>query len=355
MGDREGSIKQRRGKRKAGKAGLTYVNDFSKGITRRRRGRGFTYISSTGRRITSSRTRKRIESLAIPPAWRDVWICPRARGHIQAVGRDERGRRQYIYHERWHAISEATKYERMHLVAAVLPRIRRRVRRDLGRSGLPKQRVLAAVVRLMDKATMRVGNLAYARDNRSYGATTLKHDHVELDGITISLSFPGKSGRRREIELADAKAAKVVHRCQEIDGQFLFCYRDEDGGYEPVDSTDVNEYLREIASEPVTAKDFRTWWGSVTALAALLEHTEAQTPAERKRAVSASIVTAAEALGNTPAVCRKSYIHPGLTSAFMAGELERLLDKAEHVNDDTPAELTVDEVRFTKLLPLLSA
>lgn len=349
------STTRRRSKRRAGKAGLTYVNDFSRGITRRRCGRGFTYIASSGQRITSARTRSRIEALTIPPAWHDVWICSRARGHIQAVGRDERGRRQYVYHERWHAISEATKYERMHLVAAVLPRIRRRVRRDLGLTGLPKHRVLAAVVRLMDKATIRVGNVEYAKQNRSYGATTLKHDHVELHGITISLSFPGKSGRRSEIEIDDAKAAKVVHRCQEIDGQFLFCYRSDDGAYESVDSTDVNAYLHEIADEPVTAKDFRTWWGSVTALSALLEQVDAEAPPQRRRALSAAVATTAAALGNTAAVCRKSYIHPGLTSAFLAGELDGMLDKAERMSQDTPSELTVDEIKFMKLLPLLSA
>ena len=213
---------QQRGRRRAGKVGLVYVSDFAGGIRRRRCGRGFTYFSAAGRRITAARTRRRIDALAIPPAWRDVWICARPSGHIQATGRDERGRRQYIYHPRWRAISDATKYDRMHLFAKLLSRIRRRVRKDLDLPGLPKARVMAALVRLMDKAAIRVGNREYAATHGSRGATTLTADHVELSGCRVLLDFPGKSGTHNEIEFSDEKIARVIRRCQEIDGDVVY-------------------------------------------------------------------------------------------------------------------------------------
>lgn len=346
---------EQRGTRRARKAGLYYVNSFDRGMSRRRCGRGFTYLSSRGRTITSARTRKRIEALAIPPAWTDVWICPKPNGHIQATGRDEAGRKQYIYHPDWQAISAASKYDRLSLLARLLPRIRRRVRKELNRKRLARKRVLATVVRLIDRAHIRVGSRTYTEKHDSRGATTLTDEHVETDGLTISLEYPSKGGREREIEISDRKAAKVIRRCEEIDSQFLFCYRDTDGEHRPVDSTDVNAYLREVAKESVTAKDFRTWWGSVIALASLARGSaERRSAAERKRAVQQAIAETADALGNTKAVCRDSYIHPAILAAGESGELAALIEKADAAaGGERLAELTNDETRFASILPLL--
>jgi DNA topoisomerase-1 len=339
-------------KRRAKKVGLVYVNAFETGISRRRRGKGFTYLSSHGTTIKSARTLKRIKSLAIPPAWKDVWICPRANGHIQARGRDDAGRAQYIYHERWQAISTATKYDRMHLVAGLLPRIRRKVSADLDGAKLSKERVLAAVVRLLDKAHVRVGNDCYVEQSGSHGATTLTPDHVDVERFTIALDFPSKSGQHHEIEFTDAKTAKVIAQCADIDEQFLFCYRDESGEFRRIHSTDVNNYLRETAGEPITSKDFRTWWGSVLALAELADIETDLTSSQRKQAAHAAVCAASKALGNTQSVCRKSYIHPGILAAAESGELPDLLAKAK-ASQKAPAGLTVNETLFANLLPHL--
>lgn len=342
---------RRRGRRRAKKVGLIYVNDFDHGITRRRCGRGFTYLTPTGKTVTSERTRQRIESLVIPPAWRDVWICPRATGHVQAVGRDEEGRKQYIYHPKWQAISSATKYDRMHLMAELLPRVRRRVRRDLRGRKLTERRVLAAVVRLIDMAHLRVGNEFYAKKHGSRGATTLTPQDVEVHRFTVSLEFPGKSGRRQAISFTDKKVAQVIRRCEEISGHHLFCYHD-DGADHPIESTHVNHYLREICRESITAKDFRTWWGSVVALGSLAQADAELNAGQRKKAVAGAVTAAAEALGNTKAVCRSSYVHPGILAAGESGELARLIAKADR-RGDARRELTVDENRFANLLPHL--
>lgn len=332
---------------------LVYVNDFDHGICRRRCGRGFTYVSEQGKTITSARSRKRIKGLAIPPAWTDVRICSDPRGHIQAVGRDAAHRRQYIYHPDWDYIRSETKYDRMQLMAEKLPRIRSRVCRDLDGKQLNRERVIAAVIRLIDKTRIRVGSVEYARTNGSHGATTLTASHVECNGFTVALRFPGKSGQRYETEFNDQRLAKVVHRCEEIDGQFLFCYRDEDGTERPVDSTAVNEYLREAAGDPVTAKDFRTWWGTVFALKALSGRATCELSAhERRKAVSEAVTEVAELLGNTPAICRESYIHPGLLQAFADGMLSGLLKRAQR-RATRRSGLTADESRLVALLPLL--
>ena len=344
---------RQRSKRRAKKVGLVYVNHFDRGITRRRCGRGFTYVTATGKTVTSKRTRQRIESLVIPPAWQDVWICPQSTGHIQAVGRDEEGRKQYIYHSKWQAVSSATKYDRMHLMAELLPRVRRRVRRDLSDRGLGERRVLAAVVRLVDMAHLRVGNEHYAKRYGSHGATTLDAEHVHVDRFTVSLEFPGKSGRRRAISFTDKKVAQVIRRCEEISGQHLFCYHGDDGHDHPIESTHVNDYLRSVTGESITAKDFRTWWGSVIALASLTEASETDTARARKKAVTAAVGATAEALGNTKAVCRSSYIHPGILAAGESGELTGLIAKAERHGHGRRRELTVDENRFADLLPYL--
>lgn len=345
---------QQRGKRRAAKAKLVYVNDFDDGYTRRRHGRGFTYLSMRGRTIRSRRTRKRIARLAIPPAWERVWICRHPSGHIQAMGRDTAGRRQYIYHPRWQAISAAAKYERLGHIVKVLPRIRRRVRRDLDGRKLTKRRVVAAAVRLIDKAGVRVGNAVYTAEHGSRGVTTLAAEHVDIDGVRLSLDFPGKSGRQREIELSDRKLARVVDHCTEIDGQFLFCYRTANGDYRPIDSSDVNAYLRRLARKPLSAKDFRTWAGSVNALAYLSAQPLPDSVSARKTLISAAIKDTAKLLGNTAAVCRSSYIHPSLLAAAESAELDRLLADADVLSPDRRiAELTVDECRFAALLPLL--
>lgn len=345
------STRQQRSERRAAKAGLTYVNDFDAGIQRKPCGRGFTYIGSNGKRISAKATRERIDALAIPPAWTEVWICSDNSGHIQARGRDDAGRIQYIYHDDWERVSTARKFDRMALFGELLPKIRRRVRKDLNRNGLGRLRVIAAVVRLLDKAHLRIGNEQSVNERGARGATTLSSEHVDVEDVLVSLEFPGKSGQLREVEFRDAKVAQVIARCEEIDGQFLFCYQDKGEVHSPIESTDVNAYLKELSDKAVTAKDFRTWWGSVTALASLAELTESASAADRKKACVAAVKLTAETLGNTPAVCRSSYIHPAILAAATSGELPAMLHSLD-VRSDVP-ELAQDEVRFNQLLPSL--
>ena len=349
---------EQRSSRRARRVGLTYINGDEKGYSRRRCGRGFTYLSTQGKTLRSARTRNRIEALAIPPAWEEVWISRDARGHIQATGRDEAGRKQYRYLDRWHAISATTKFDRMALVGRLLPRIRKRISKDLKRPDLDRRRVLAAVVRLIDQGQLRVGNERYTRDHGSRGVTTLDADNVDFDGIHISLEFEGKSGQQREIELNDRKLSQVMRKCEEIDSQFLFCYRDPatDAAeqYRSVDSSDVNEWLRHAASERVTAKDFRTWWGSVLAVSSVAPKlATAETRKEREAAVREAVAETAEALGNTVAVCRSSYIHPAILASAANGELQALLEKVPAEDDAKDKALSSDEQRFRDLLPFL--
>ena len=341
------SKREQQAKRRAAKAGLTYVNPFDEGIARRRCGRGFTFIGADGKTVRAAPTRERIRRLAVPPAWEEVWICPHGDGHIQARGRDEAGRTQYVYHADWRTVSDAAKFDRMARFAQVLPRVRRRVRKDLDLPGLPKEKVCAAIIRLLDKARLRIGN---ARSEKARGATTLEPEDVSLDGFRVSLDFPGKSGQRREVEFSDPKVARVVAQCEEIDGHYLFCFVDGGGDDCRIDSTAVNRRLHEIADEQVTAKDFRTWWGSVTALAALKDLLPEATRSERIRASRAAVKAAAAELGNTVAVCRKSYVHPGLLAAAESGELPGLVAKAKA---DPVSDLTQDEALFNALLPRL--
>lgn len=340
------------GKRRAAKAGLYYVNDFDEGIARRRCGRGFTYLSPAGKTVKSKRTRKRIQSLVIPPAWQDVWICPKSNGHVQAKGVDDAGRMQYLYHEQWKAVSEASKFDRMHRFADLLPRIRRRVRKDLSREELSKERVIAAVVRLLDKAQLRVGNRRYSEARGSRGATTLTEEHVEVDGFQISLDFPGKSGQTRAIDFSDRKTAKVIRQCQDLDGQFLFCFHNDQQDRQNVTSSMVNDYLKNVAKDTVTAKDFRTWWGSVTALAKLADLETCKNQKQRNRLIRSAIKATARELGNTVAVCKSSYIHPVILAAAQTGELVTLLEKTSG-HRDGENELTNDEIRFKAILPSL--
>ena len=300
-------------------AGLRYVHDGAPGIRRRRAGSGFQYIGVDGRRITDAETHARIKRLAIPPAWRDVWICPIAHGHLQASGRDARGRKQYRYHERWRVVRDETKYTRLIPFADALPRIRARVADDLARPGLPRDKVLAAVVRLLETTFIRIGNEEYARANGSFGLTTMRSRHVDIEGATLSFEFRGKSGRLHRVDVNDRRIAAIVRRCQELPGQELFQYLDEGGERRVIDSGDVNDYLREIAGDDFTAKDFRTWAGTVLATMALLAAGACSSQREAKRQVVKAIARVAEDLGNTPAVCRKGYIHPAVIETFLAG------------------------------------
>jgi DNA topoisomerase-1 len=292
-------------------AGLRYVSDAAPGIARRRNGGGFRYHAPGGRALRDEAQLKRIHSLAIPPAWEDVWICPRDDGHLQATGRDARGRKQYRYHPRWREVRDETKYGRMRAFAAALPRIRRRVRQDLALPGLPRDKVLATVVRLLETTRIRVGNEEYARENESFGLTTLRSRQVRVRGSTLEFRFRGKSGVWHELALSDRKLAAIVRRMRDLPGYELFQYLDENGETRSVDSADVNAYIRAIAGEEFTSKDFRTWAGTVLAADAL----------HRIGELGNAISEVARQLGNTKAVCRKCYIHPIVIQAFTDGTL----------------------------------
>ena len=335
----------------AEEAGLRYVTDAGPGIRRRRSGRGFVYIGTDGQRITDRKIIERIRSLAIPPAWTDVWISPTRRGHIQATGRDAKGRKQYRYHPRWHNVRDDVKFGRMVAFADALPRIRERTEQDLRRQGLPREKVLAAVVRLLEKTMIRVGNDEYARDNESYGLTTLHDDHAEVSQRRIVFRYRGKSGREHETTLDDPRLARIVKRCQELPGQELLQYVDEEGTVRDIDSADVNEYLREITGEPFTAKDFRTWAATVLACMALQEFEAFTSDTQAKKNVVAAVKRVAERLGNTPAVCRSSYIHPQILDAYLDGSmLESLRQRAAEELEDAGPELQAAEAAALGLL-----
>ena len=301
-------------------AGLRYVTDASPGLSRRRSGRGFVYLDARGRRVTSQARLAWIRSLAIPPAWTDVWICTSRHGHLQATGRDARGRKQYRYHPAWRGQRDEVKYDRLIAFGMALPRIRRRVARDLRRPGLPRERVLAAVVLLLEKTGTRIGNEEYARDNSSFGLTTLRDRHARVGTKRIRFSFRGKGGKAAEVEISDARLARIVGRCQDLPGQELFAYLNEEGEVRSVGSADVNDYLREISGHDFSAKDFRTWAGTLLAARALARHEPSTTPAAAKREVVRAIEQVAEWLGNTTAVSRKAYVHPGVIDAHLKGE-----------------------------------
>jgi len=311
----------------AKEAGLRYTTDDRPGIRRRRRGRGFQYVAPDGRTITDAEERARIDALAVPPAWTDVWICPSPNGHLQATGRDARGRKQYRYHPRWREVRDETKYERMIAFGAALPRIRRRVDRDIARRALSKPRVVAAIVRLLDETSIRVGNDEYARENRSFGLTTMRKRHVDVEGSRIMFRFRGKGGKPSDVDVTDPRVARVLRRCEGLPGQDLFQYVDADGEPVDVDSDDVNDYLREITGEDFTAKDFRTWSGTVLAAWALEELGEAGSPTQAKRQVVRAVESVAKELGNTPAVCRSSYVHPQVIETHLEGNLARELGR----------------------------
>ncbi len=302
-------------------AQLRYVSDADPGISRRRAGGGFVYLDADGRRIGDRHTLARIRALAVPPAWRDVWICARADGHIQAVGRDQRGRKQYRYHAEWRLVRDATKYDRMVPFARRLPSIRRRIAADLRRPGLPREKVLALVVRLLETTRVRVGNAEYARDNGSFGLTTLRNRHASVSGARIRFRFRGKSGKMHDVDVEDRRIARLVRALQEIPGQELFQCVGDDGEVRPIGSADVNEYLREASGESFTAKDFRTWAGTVAAARVLADLPAPTSATDGKRVVADAVKRVAGDLGNTAAVCRKCYIHPAIIDAFLAGTM----------------------------------
>jgi len=300
--------------------GLRYVSDDRPGIRRIKDGEGFRYVDEKGP-VTNETVLKRIRSLAIPPAWTYVWICPHEDGHLQATGRDAKGRKQHRYHPRWREVRDATKYERMIDFGKILPRIRQRVARDLARPALSREKVLATIVRLMDLTFIRVGNDEYAKQNHSYGLTTMKDQHAKIRGGTVQFSFRGKSGKYHTIEVEDRRLARIVKRCQEIPGQELFQYYDAEGARHDVTSGDVNDYLREASGADFTAKDFRTWAGTVLAAQALEGCPEFTTKRQAKKNLKQAIATVAEKLGNTPAVCRKCYIHPFILDGYSRKKL----------------------------------
>ena len=313
----------------AREAGLRYVTDQSPGIRRKRSGKGMRYLDVEGRPIRDPATLARIKALAIPPAWTEVWICPWANGHLQATGRDDRGRKQYRYHPRWRAHRDESKYGRTLRFGRALARIRRATDRDLNRPGLTRRKVLAAVVRLLETTLIRVGNAEYARDNHSFGLTTLRDRHAQVEGGTLRFRFRGKSGITHSVAIDDRRLARVVKRCQELPGQELLQYLDDEGQVRDITSSDVNDYLREITGEDFTAKDFRTWAGTVLAVIALQEFTAFDTKVEAKKNLVRAIESVARRLGNTPSVCRKCYIHPGVLDAYLDGTmLESLRQRA---------------------------
>ena len=300
----------------AEEAGLLYVSDQRPGYTRKRNGENFEYFDTEGKKIRDEQRLLRIKRLAIPPAWTEVWICPSPIGHIQAMGRDARRRKQYRYHERWREVRDENKFGRLAAFAKALPDIRRRVARDLKLPGLPREKVLATVVRLLERTFIRIGNEEYARDNKSFGLTTMKNRHVKVKGTQLRFRFRGKSGREHEVELSDPRIAKIVSKCQDLPGQDLFQYVSDEGEVRDVTSQDVNDYLREITGEDFTAKDFRTWAGTVLAAVALNEQGMFETKKQAKANIKTAICAVAELLGNTPAICRKCYVHPKIVESY---------------------------------------
>jgi len=307
--------------RSAEQAHLRYFNDEMPGYTRRRRGKGFSYFKPTGERITDVRIINRIKGLVIPPAWTEVWISPHPKGHIQAIGRDTKGRKQYIYHSDWRTTREKEKFVKTLEFARMLPTIREAVTIDMKRPSLEKRTVLATIVRLLETTLVRIGNRSYAEQNKSFGLTTLRRRHLKMNGRRLKLEFIGKSGKQHSVELPDRRAGAIVKQLHDLPGQELFQYVDEDGNRHAVDSADVNDYLHEIAGGPFTSKDFRTWAGTVLAAWALSEFERIDSEAGRRRNIAAAIRKVAGRLGNTPAVCRSSYIHPEILHSYMDGSL----------------------------------
>jgi DNA topoisomerase I len=311
----------------AEEAGLRYVSDEQPGYTRKAKGEDFEYFDTDGKRIRDETRLLRIRRLAIPPAYKDVWICPSTNGHIQATARDARGRKQYRYHERWREVRDENKYDRMLVFGKALPKIRRRVNRDLKRRGLPREKVLATVVQLLERTFIRVGNEEYAKENKSFGLTTLRNRHVDVTATKLRFSFRGKSGKEHEVDVTDRRLAKIICQLQELPGQEVFQYLNEKQERRRVTSEDVNDYLREITGEEFTAKDFRTWAGTVLAAMALNAQEAFGNKSQAKKNIKDAISAVAKILGNTPAVCRKCYVHPAVLETYLDGAMIEGLKK----------------------------
>jgi DNA topoisomerase-1 len=330
--------------------GLRYVSGAAPGIMRRRAGGGFVYLDPGGRRITDPEELERIRGLVIPPAWTDVWICRDHRGHLQATGRDARGRKQYRYHRRWRAHRDQNKFDRMAAFGTALPVIRRRVDRDLSRRGVTRDRALASIVLLLDRTLIRVGNEEYARANRSFGLSTLRDDHVEVDGSRLRFCFRGKGGKEHEVELRDPRLARLVQRMQDLPGHHLFQFVDDEGVAHEIDSEDVNVYLREIGGDGFSAKDFRTWGATAHVTEQLLDAGPASDRADAESNVVAAVRSAAERLGNTPAIVRNSYLHPVIPMAYAEGRLGELWDGAREGVRRRPKQLSPEEAVLLQVL-----
>ncbi len=302
---------------------LAYVNDQEQGIRRLAHGKGFFYVDEDGRTVKDEATLDRIKILAVPPAWTSVWICPDPNGHIQAIGRDQKNRKQYRYHPDWRADRDARKYGRMAAFGRALPRLRKRVAADLSRRGLPREKVLAAVVSLLELTLIRVGNDEYAKTNKSFGLTTMRKRHLKLAGGGAVFEFVGKSGKKHRTGFRDRRLARIVAACQELRGQRLFQYLDDQGQRRAIESSDVNDYIRAACGDDFSAKDFRTWAGSLAALEALSLSPKPETQTEAKRTLNTCVKAVAGLLGNTPAVCRAAYIHPKVLEAFEASQLPK--------------------------------
>jgi DNA topoisomerase I len=332
-------------------AGLTYVADDRPGIRRRKVGKGFTYWQPNSKKLSDPEVIRRLRSLAIPPAWTDVWICPRKDGHIQATGRDAKARKQYRYHPLFRDVRESTKYEHVVAFAEALPTIRAKVREHMALRGLPREKVLATVVNLLETTLIRVGNDDYAKQNKSYGLTTLKNRHVAIEGSEVRFRFTGKSGKQWSLKVKDRRIAKIIKACHELPGQELLQYLDGEGKRQDVTSSDVNAYLKEITGQDTTAKDFRTWAGTVLAALALKELKSFDTAAQAKRNLREAIERVAARLGNTPTICRKCYVHPEvLTSYLDRSLLKEIKSKVEGELRDELAELHLEEAAILALL-----
>jgi DNA topoisomerase-1 len=335
----------------AKEAGLRYVSDDQPGYTRKQKGDEFEYFDTHGKPITDEARLLRIRRLAIPPAYTDVWICPTANGHLQATGRDARGRKQYRYHEKWREARDETKYDRMLVFGAALPKIRERVESDLALPGLPKNKVLATIVSIMERTFIRVGNEEYARTNDSYGLTTMRNKHAAVKGAKVQFNFRGKSGVEHQIAVADRRLARIVKKVQDLPGQELFGFLDDEGVAHSLSSQDVNDYLREITGEEFTAKDFRTWAGTVLAAVALNKVGAGETQKEKKSKIKAAVTAVSKILGNTPAVCRKCYVHPAVLETYLSGNMiEGLKRKTEEALERNAPDLRSVEVAVMEFL-----
>lgn len=332
-------------------AGLRYVHDSMPGIRRERVDDGFRYIGVGGQPVEDERVLARINALVIPPAWENVWIAPTSRGHIQATGRDEKGRKQYRYHPRWREVRDEAKYSRMITFGEALPLVRAQTRADMELPGLQREKVLATVVRLLDETNIRVGNEEYARENKSFGLTTLRNRHVEVSGSTLRFSFRGKSGKQHLVEVQDRRVARIVKRCQELPGHELFQYLDDEGARQTVESADVNEYLRRVTGQDFTAKDFRTWAGTVVASRTLRELGGYSSETQAKRNIVEAVREASVKLGNTPTICRKCYVHPAVIHSYMSGTLlSTTPGRSERRHTGVPNGLDPDEAVVLALL-----